>query len=238
MKINYRPTRNAWFEYPTFIKEWIERTNPDAICDIGGGANPLLDLDFVNSRKIQYTVLDISRSELEKAPRHYEKEVQDIEAPDFIIRERFDFAFSKAMAEHIKNGKLFHQNVFQMLKPGGIAIHYFPTLYAFPFVVNKLFPESLSSALLDIFAPRDKYKQAKFPAYYNWCFGPTPAMLAMLQSVGFEVLEFNALIGNIYYDKVPIARTLQRIYSEFLLQHPNPYLTSFAQIVLKKNDPG
>lgn len=234
MEINYRLTNNAWYEYPSFIKKWIARTNPTKICDIGGGANPILDLDFVISRNMKYTILDISRSELDKSHDGYDKEVQDVESLDFNLQNRFDFVFSKALAEHIKDAGVFHRNVFQMLKPGGVAIHYFPTLYALPFVINKLVPDQLSSVLLDIFAPRDKFKQSKFRAYYNWCFGPTPAMLNMLESVGFEILEFNALIGNVYYEKIPLLRNLHYIYSKYLFQHPNPYLTSFAQIVLKK----
>lgn len=234
MEINYRFTENTWDEFPVLIKKWILQTNAAIVCDIGGGANPILDLDFTASRNIQYTILDISRSELEKAPVGYKKEVQDIESFDFVIENKFDLVFSKAVAEHLKNGKVFHRNIYKMLKPGGIAIHYFPTLYALPFVINKLITDNLSSALLDVFAPRNKFRQSKFPAYYDWCFGPTPSMLSMLRLTGFEILEFNALIGNIYYDKFLVLKELHQLFSGFLYKHPNPYLTSFAQIILKK----
>jgi len=235
MEIEYRLTKNTWDEYPTLIKEWVVRTNAVEVCDIGGGANPILDIDFIYSRSLEYTVLDLSQSELDKIPDTYKKEIKDVEAEDFSLEDCFDLAFSKMLAEHIKNGEIFHRNIHQMLKPGGIAIHYFPTLYALPFVVNKLIPEKTSSALLGLFAPRDKFQQAKFPAYYNWCFGPTPSMLNMLTAIGFEILEFNALIGHVYYNRIPLIRELHQKYSKFLVRHPNPRLTSFAQVVLKKN---
>jgi len=234
MEIKYRLTKNAWDEYPTLIKEWIARTNPVKVCDIGGGANPILAIDFIYLRNLEYTVLDISQSELDKIPDIYKKKIIDIEAKDFLLEDRFDLVFSKMLAEHIKNGETFHQNIYQVLKPGGIAIHYFPTLYTLPFLVNKLIPEKTSSALLSLFAPRDKFQQAKFPAHYDWCFGPTPRMLNMLRAIGFEILEFIALIGHTYYNRIPIIREFHQKYSDFLVQHPNPYLTSFAQVILKK----
>jgi hypothetical protein len=56
----------------------------------------------------------------------------------------------------------------------------------------------------------------------------------MLRAIGFEILEFNALIGHTYYNRIPIIREFHQKYSDFLVQHPNPYLTSFAQVILKK----
>ncbi|MEW6404811.1 MAG: methyltransferase domain-containing protein [Chloroflexota bacterium] len=233
--INYRVTWEVNQEYPDMIKDWIGRTKARRICDIGGGANPLLDLDFVRSLGLEYTILDISESELAKAPNVYHKKVQNIEAPDFSLADQFDLVFSMWLAEHIRNGRQFHQNIHQMLKPAGVAIHYFPTLYALPFLINRLTPEFISAALQNLFAPRDKFRQGKFTAHYSWCYGPTPPMLGMLKSIGFEVLEFNALFGHMYYyQKVPLLRDIHRKRSEYLACHPNPYLTSFARIVLAK----
>ena len=116
----------------------------------------------------------------------------------------------------------------------GVAVHYFPTLYTLPFVLNKLIPEGLSSFLLDIFLPRDRYQLGKFPAYYSWCYGPTPPMLAMLADIGYEILEYRGYFGSIYYSRIPLVRDFHKIYSRNLYRHPNPYLTSFAQVILRK----
>jgi SAM-dependent methyltransferase len=201
---------------------------------VGGGANPVFSMQFVNDHRLDCTVLDISRAELEKAPKGYKKLIQDIEAVDFIPADQFDLVVTKMMAEHLRNGKQFHKNIFSMLKPGGLAVHYFPTLYALPFLVNKLLPESLSSFLLDIFTPRDRYQTGKFPAYYSWCYGPTSSMLNMLTGLGYEIVLYKGIFGNTYYTRIPIIRNLHRVYTQFLAKHPNPYLTSFAQIILRK----
>jgi SAM-dependent methyltransferase len=233
-KVTYLFSQNEWQEYSEFVQCLVQEYNAHTICDIGGGANPVLPLEFIEEKRLDCTVLDISREELEKAPIEYKKLVQDMEVVDFPLREQFDFIVTKMMAEHVKNGKLFHKNIYAMLKPGGIAVHYFPTLYALPYLVNKLIPEWFSSFLLDIFLPRDPYQTGKFPAYYSWCYGPTPPMLAMLTKIGYEVIEYKGFFGTTYYTRIPIVRDIHKAYTVFLSNHPNPYLTSFAQVILRK----
>jgi SAM-dependent methyltransferase len=230
----YKQSDNEWVNYSAFIQDLVEKFSPKTVCDVGGGANPALPLEFITAHAIEYNVLDISAAELAKAPNGYRKIVQDIEAENIPWKEEFDFLFTKMMAEHIHHGRRFHKNVFDLLKPGGIAVHYFPTLYALPFLINKIVPEKLSSGLLNIFAPRERFRLGKFPAYYDWCYGPTPRMLDMLTSIGFEIIEYRGLIGHSYFDRVPVMKGIYRAYSQFLARHPNPYLTSFAQVILRK----
>ncbi|NOH01017.1 MAG: methyltransferase domain-containing protein [Chloroflexi bacterium] len=233
-KITYLLSQNEWNEYSEYIQGLVRAYNVRIICDIGGGANPVLPLEFIEAHLLDCTVLDISSKELEKAPKGYKKLVQDMEAVDFPETGQFDFVVTKMMAEHVRNGRLFHKNVYLLLKPGGIAVHYFPTLYALPYLVNKLIPEWLSSFLLDIFLPRDRYQTGKFPAYYSWTYGPTPPMLKMLREIGYEIVEYRGFFGTTYYSRIPIVREIHRAYTVFLSKHPNPYLTSWAQVILRK----
>jgi SAM-dependent methyltransferase len=233
-EITYFHSENEWNDYSLFVENLVCQYVARKICDVGGGANPVLPLHFINQNQLDCTVLDISSAELEKAPKGYKKLVQDIEAESSVPMNQFDLVVTKMMAEHLRNGKLFHKNIFSMLKPGGVAVHYFPTLYALPFLVNKLIPEWLSSFLLDVFLPRERYQLGKFPAYYSWCYGPTPSMLRMLTDIGYEILQYRGFFGNIYYSRIPILRNLHRIYTQCLAKHPTPYLTSFAQVILRK----
>ena len=230
----YKQSRDEWVNYSSFIQDLVERYSSKTVCDVGGGANPVLPLEFVTSHRIEYVLLDISAEELAKAPNGYKKVVQDIEAENLSRNKEFDFLFTKMMAEHIHNGQRFHKNVFDLLKPGGMAVHYFPTLYALPFIANKVIPEKLSSGLLNIFAPRERFRLGKFPAYYDWCYGPTPGMLSMLTGIGFEIIEYQGLMGHRYFDRVPLLKEIHKAYSSFLAKYPNPYLTSFAQVILRK----
>jgi SAM-dependent methyltransferase len=234
MEINYLQSDREWQEYSEFIQNLIKEYDIRKICDVGGGANPVLSQQFVTDNQLDCTVLDISSAELEKAPKEYKKLVQDIEAADSVPTDQFDLVVTKMMAEHLRDGRLFHKNVFSMLKPGGVAVHYFPTLYALPFLINRSMPEWLSSFLLDIFLPRDRYQLGKFPAYYSWCYGPTRPMLRMLTGIGYEIVQYKGFFGNTYYTRIPILRNLHKTYTQCLVNHPTPYLTSFAQVILRK----
>ena len=111
------------------LKSLIVRLNARRVCDIGGGRNPQLDPEFIEQNHIDYSLCDISKDELDLAPDNYCKVVADIGSPHLNIENEYDFMFSRMVAEHIKDGKQFHQNVFRMLKPGGVAFHFFPTFF-------------------------------------------------------------------------------------------------------------
>ncbi len=234
MTITYLPSGNEWRNYHHVVEGLVTEYGARNICDVGGGANPVLSRQFLTDNQLDCTVLDISGAELEKAPKEYKTLIRDIEAEDFVPTEQFDLVVTKMMAEHVRNGSLFHKNTFSMLKPGGIAVHYFPTLYALPFLVNRLIPERLSSLLLDLFSPRDRYQLGKFPAYYSWCYGPTPPMLKMLTGIGYEIVQFKGFFGSVYYRRIPILRDLHSACTRYLVKHPTAYFTSFAQVVLRR----
>lgn len=182
----------------------------------------------------EYTVLDVSAVELAKAPEGYRKLQADICGELSGAPENFDLVFSKMLAEHIPDAAAFHRNVLRLLRPGGLAFHFFPTLYALPFVVNRWLPERLAAHLLNILSPRDGYRHAKFPAYYRWCRGPTPSQLSALSGLGYEVVSYVGFFGHeSYWKRVPPIARLSAWLSKWLLRHPNPWLTSFAWVTLR-----
>lgn len=58
------------------------------VADVGGGANPALDCEFVQQHNVDYALLDISQAELDKAPAYFRKIQVDMTAPeeDFAAR--------------------------------------------------------------------------------------------------------------------------------------------------------
>lgn len=209
------------------------------VCDVGGGANPALTDQFIVEQGLDYTLLDVSELELSKASDRYTKVLADIASPSFSedanVTGRFDLLFSRMVAEHIADPAQFHRNVLSCLAPGGFAVHFFPTLYALPFVANRLIPERLSSALLSLFAPRDRDQHDKFPAYYRWCRGPTPRQLARLKSEGFEIVEYRGYFGHGgYYRRLPPILAIHEWRNRRLLRRPKAGATSYAMAVLRK----
>lgn len=238
--IRYTKSQGAWEGYCGYVQDAIVRSSARRVLELGGGANPTLPLDFVQREGIEYTVLDISPVELAKAPSGYRKVCCDIGAYDMAIGEQeggYDLIFSKMLAEHVRNGEQMHRNVLRLLAPGGKAVHYFPTLYAPPFVLNRIIPETLADRLLQWLEPgREKEgNKGKFPAYYSWCRGPTKRQLRRLRSLGYDIEEYVGFFGhNVYYRRIPVVRGMHRRLCDWLVDHPVPGLTSSVYVALAK----
>lgn len=234
--ITYDRSDRAWSQHYAQLVSLIRTQGLRRICEVGGGANPLLALDAIRELGLEeYTVLDVSAVELAKAPTGYRKLQADICGEISSTPENFDLVFSKMLAEHVPDAIAFHRNVRRLLRPGGLAFHFFPTLYALPFVVNRWLPENITKHLLSVLSPRDDYQHAKFPAYYRLCRGPTPLQLAALRELGYEVLSYTGYFGHeSYWRRIPPIARLSAWLSGWLLRHPNPWLTSFAWVTLRR----
>ena len=67
MKIEYR-LLETW-SFGKDLKTLAMRSDVNKICDIGGGANPLLPLDFINEHGLDYTILVIGELKMRLAQR-------------------------------------------------------------------------------------------------------------------------------------------------------------------------
>ncbi|GAB5400846.1 MAG: hypothetical protein Aureis2KO_24310 [Aureisphaera sp.] len=233
-KISYASSKVGWHEFVPFLKECIEKHSLNKVCDVGGGANPMLEKEYVSQQGLDYSLLDISQGELDKAPKNYRKILADISSPEFHSDQEFDLIFSKMLAEHIYDAENFHKNVLSLLSDKGMAVHFFPTLFAFPFVVNYLIPERLANKLLNLFSPRDRYQYGKFPAYYHWCYGPSRKQLNRFISLGYEIVEYRGFFGHSYYNRIKPLKKLHNLKTNYLVSHPKSFFTSYAYVVLKK----
>jgi SAM-dependent methyltransferase len=214
-----------------------EETRVRRVCDIGGGANPLLSLEAAERAGIErYVVLDVSSEELAKAPAGYEKVAADVTRDDLRGLGSFDFIVSHAVAEHVTDPGAFHRAVYGLLAEGGRAMHYFPTFYDPVFVANRLLPESVSEAMLQrVQSGRDRGgSHEKFPAYYRWCRGPTRRQVERLREIGYSVDEYVGVFGHGYFGPAPPLRRLGAALAGFLQRHPVPAFTAYAWVDLSK----
>jgi SAM-dependent methyltransferase len=232
--VAYGPTSRAeaqfWSELHRLMANGAKRW-----CDVGGGARPLVPLDLVEKFALEYVVLDESSDELSQAPSGYEQfhaSILDTGAIQTLVRERgqFDVVVSRWTAEHVPDGRRFHEQVYELLRPGGTAVHFFPTLYSPPFVLNRLLPQLLSGPLLST----DQPGRSKFRPYYSWCRGPSRRQLRRLRSVGFSVDRYTGYFGHAYFKRIKPLHQADRALARRLLDHPLAALTSFAMVVLTK----
>lgn len=239
--VTYAHSMLVWDDYRRAVGELIERSGARRIAEMGGGANPLLPLSYIAERRLEYTVLDISPAELAKAPNGYRKVVADVAAPRLDPPGEFDFVFSNMLAEHVPDAEAFHRNIARMLQEGGLAFHYFPTLFSLPVVLNGLFSEVLGQRILDRLLPGVRAREGKigkFPAHYRWCFGPLPFQFRRYARLGYVVLEYRGAYGyHGYLGRYPRLLRLHEAWVQFLLRHPVPWLTSGAQVLLSKGQP-
>ena len=113
-------------------------------------------------------------------------------------------------------------------------MHFFPTLFAFPFLMNRFLPERAARQALLAIRKRDLERHEKFPAYYSWCRGPTGAQIQRLTGLGWEIVDYVGLFGHGYYANIPVLRGAQRAFANMLVRHPLPWLTSYAYVVLRR----
>ena len=241
--VAYGHMRTAQTQLYAHLRGLIEH-DARHLCDVGGGATPLLSPSEVREFGLDYVVLDASQDELAKAPRGYQMtraNILDPVAIDTLVRERgaFDVVVSRWTAEHVPDGRRFHEQVFRMLRPGGTALHLFPTLYSLPFVLNRALPPRVS-AFLVTHVDGSRWTpgpDAKFRAYYSWCRGPSRRQARRFESVGFSVEHYVGFFGHTYYRPITALDLAHRFVTDKILAHPRPSLTSFALVVLTRQGP-
>lgn len=230
----------GWEMAPDFLKRLILEKGCKVIADIGGGANPLIDMDFIEKHGLQYYVFDISAPELAKADPRYRKVEFDITANEETfraakLRTDFDLVFSHMMMEHVQEPLKAHANFARLLRPGGLSVHMYPSKYNFPLFVNTLMPEALSLRILPLLQPNRKQEgnEGKFVAFYKYCGPPSRKLASVLHGAGFEVQQHTAYVGHRYYKRIKPLAFVEKLLRKLILAAHIP-MTSANLLILRK----
>jgi SAM-dependent methyltransferase len=232
------PDEWAHLDFTARLRQRLEQLRGGTVCELGGGARPALEPEFLREHDLACLVVDLSESELAKAPPGYRTLVGDVSSPAFQTGEHdgsYDVVFSRVLAEHVRNPRQFHLNVRRLLRPGGVAMHFFPTLWWPPFVANRLLPEGIAEWILLRIEPwRERSgRSGKFPAYYHWCFGPTRSQIARLSSTGFMVEHCVAYFGENSHAPGRVLGALNHAWTRAMLARPVYHFTSYATYTLR-----
>lgn len=226
--------RSAKLGYLPKLRQLVASYEAPRILELGGGRNPSFSLDQLPSNIASYTVNDISADELALTGPEYEKALFDVAGDVSRFEGQFDIVFSRTLMEHVPDGQAMHRNVLSLLKPGGVAFHMGPTLYAPAFVLNKLLPEGISRSILFAFFPSRRSERPKFPAYYSWCFGNSSKMRQMLNRIGYRAIEVKTFYGTHYFKKVPIIREIDGAFQSLAARRNWSTFGSYIHIIAKK----
>jgi SAM-dependent methyltransferase len=225
---------SAFSTYLSRLRELVGAYEAPRILELGGGRKPSFTLAELPANVSSYTVNDISAEELALTAPEFETAQFDVSGDVGDFAGQFDLVFSRTLMEHVRDGEAMHRNVLKLLKPGGVGFHLGPTLYAAPFVLNKILPETLSRKALLSFFPNRRTEYPKFPAYYSWCYGNKEKMEAMLRRVGYRKVEITNFYGHSYFNKIPVVRELDRAFSALAARKDWSTFGSFVHIIVRK----
>lgn len=229
----------CWDNYKPTIVALSKERGLKRHLEIGAGRDPLFLPDEAAKADFDVTLNDISSHELSLAPDGYAKikcDVASAEAPTILGENRYDLAYCRMVMEHVPDVPAMWKNLHAVLAPGGMALSFFPTLYAPPFLMNHLMPERLSRFLLEAVFPerRPDGGDPKFLTHYNYCFSDERKMLPMLREAGFSDAVILPFWGYAYFWKFPGIKQIDAAFNRLAARHDWRTVSSFAYVIAIK----
>lgn len=230
----------AWDHYEDSILALSRQFGLSRLLEIGGGRDPLFTADMARDYGLELTVNDIDAAELALTPQGLKTArfdiAGDLSEPD-VARSGYDLMFSRMVFEHVHDVEKAWTNIHALLAPGGVALAFFPTLWAPVFALNHILPEKASRAILHALFParRDGGGDPKFPAFYDWCRGAERHLKPMLGRAGFSDVHVQPFWGHGYLDRVPGARQIDHAFNAVAARVGWSFVTTYAYVVVRKD---
>jgi SAM-dependent methyltransferase len=226
----------GWDNYTRVIRHLAKTFGARRMLEIGAGRSPLFSLNELRSLNAELTVNDISADELALLPPGYRQACFDI-AGEIAETQMgtIDLAFSRMVFEHVEDAHKAWHNVHAMLAPGGVALAFVPTLFAMPFVINRVLPDNLGERIAHALdRKRTQEEQPVFPARYNWCFTLDAPMRRRLEEIGFAEVLIVPFYGHRYYQHFPLIRDIHRGFTALARRLDLRLSSAYAYIVVRK----
>jgi SAM-dependent methyltransferase len=226
----------AWQHYETTVRQLIEAFRCRDVLEIGGGRCPLFDRERARTLGIALAINDISRAELDRAPEALHKVCFDIAGPAIPREEEqhYDLIVSRMVMEHVRDAAQTYRNMCALLRPGGVVLNFHPVLYAPPFVLNHLLPESVARWLLRTFdASRTDDEIPKFPSRYSYCT-ISARTEAMIRAAGFSEVVLAPFYGHVYFRGIPGLREVDAWLTRWARAHDDRHFAAFCYALARR----
>lgn len=230
----------AWDHYEPTILKLARQFGLRRVCEIGGGRDPLFTAEQAAGHGIDLIVNDIDAGELALTPAGLKTArfdiAGDLSEPD-IARGGYDLMVSRMVFEHVEDVERAWTNIHALLAPGGIALAFFPTLWAPVFALNHILPEKASRAIVHTLFParRDGGGDPKFPAHYDWCRGSRATLAPMLNRAGFTDIHIQRFWGHGYFDRMPGLKQIDHAFNALAAKIGWDFVTTYAYVVVRKD---
>lgn len=175
------------------------------ILDVGAGRNPSIPPND-RPQNSKYIGLDLSQSELEKAPTGWYDHSVAADVTEHVpaLENTCDLAVSYFVLEHVADLSRAFDNIRSYLVPGGRLVTIFSGAFSFFGLANRIMPQAVSSLVLRKVLRRPV--ESVFPAHYDRCWAN-----AIERSLSrWTVVEVYPLWYGAPY--LQFSRTLQSIY--------------------------
>ncbi|PZU91817.1 MAG: SAM-dependent methyltransferase [Chelatococcus sp.] len=230
----------AWDHYESTILALARQFGLRRVCEIGGGRDSAFSPEQALRDGLEVTVNDIDAGELALAPpglktAHFDV-AGDLSEPD-VRRGSYDLIVSRMVFEHVADVERAWTNVHALLAPGGVALAFFPTLWAPVFALNHILPETASRAIVHALFParRADGDDPKFPAHYDWCRGSRATLAPMLERAGFRDIHVQRFWGHGYFDRMPGLKQLDHGFNALAARIGWDLVTTYAFVVVRKD---
>jgi SAM-dependent methyltransferase len=229
----------AWDNYEGLVVDIANRLNFRDVCEIGGGRDPMFDAAAAKARNLDLIVNDIDQGELELTPAGLRTARFDVAGDLSEIggaSDLYDMMISRMVFEHIDGVPRAWRNMHRLLRPGGIGLAFFPTLYSWPFLLNHLIPERASRAIVHALFPNraDDGGDPKFPALYDHCVASERKIRRMMDPIGFSDVHIMPFWGHGYLDRIPVAREIDAALNRLAAAANTRLVTTYAFVLVRK----
>jgi SAM-dependent methyltransferase len=228
----------AWDNYEALAVHLAQSFELPSLLELGGGRDPAF-LESGREAGLSVTINDIDAGELAHLPAGTQTARFDLVGdlrgrPD--LHEAYDIAVSRMVFEHLPDVPRAWRNVHRLLKPGGVGIAFFPTLYAWPFVINKLLPDEVARGIVERLFPNRSRDGGDpvFPAHYSECFGSERRLRRMLDPIGFREVQVLPFWGHHYLKRFPGLYQAEALMNRAFAALDCRLFTTYALVIVRK----
>lgn len=193
------------------------------VLDVGSGRSPTVPPE-ARPPGWRYVGLDISGSELERAPRGSYDEIVIADAVQRVhaLDGQFDLVLSFQVLEHVKPLGQALENMRHYLRPGGQLVAQMSGTFSVFGLVNRAVPQSAAVWLLRRFLHRNP--ETVFPAYYHQCYSSALERLLEPWNRAEVIPRF---IGEPYFHFSPLLRAGYIAFEEWVVQRHMDNLAAY-----------
>jgi ubiquinone/menaquinone biosynthesis C-methylase UbiE len=144
----------------------------------------------------------------------------------------FDIVTSNMVFEHLKNPAIQLEEIFRVLKPGGILVFHTPNVFSYDTIAAMVIPEIIKAKLVWFFQGRAE--EDVFPAYYK--INTTGSIQQYAKSAGFEIIQIKMITSSAQFVMIPPLVVLELILIRILMSDRMKFFRPNIIAKLKKND--